>query len=71
MFRNILKFAGTALLATAAASVSAQSIYNAANHDYRVVTVADDLVQPWSMAWLPDGDMLITEKPGRLRIVRD
>ncbi len=72
MFRNVLKLAGTALLATAAINVSAQSdIYHAANHDYRVVTVADDLVQPWSMAWLPGGDMLITEKPGRLRIVRN
>jgi len=72
MFRNLLKLAGTALLVTATASASAQSdVYNATNHDYRVVTVADDLVQPWSMAWLPGGDMLITEKPGRLRIVRD
>lgn len=72
MFRNMLRLAGTALLVTAAAHVSAQSdVYNAANHDYRVVTVADDLVQPWSMAWLPGGDMLVTEKPGRLRIVRD
>jgi glucose/arabinose dehydrogenase len=71
MFRNLLKLAGTALLATAAASVSAQDVYKSSNHDYRVVTVAEDLVQPWSMAWLPGGDMLITEKPGRLRIVRD
>lgn len=72
MFRNLLKLAGTALLATAAAGVNAQSdIYHAANHDYRIVTVAEDLVQPWSMAWLPGGDMLITEKPGRLRVVRD
>lgn len=72
MFRTLLKLAGTALLATAAVSVNAQSdVYHAANHDYRVVTVAEDLVQPWSMAWLPGGDMLITEKPGRLRVVRD
>mgnify|MGYP006074534241 FL=1 len=72
MFRNLLKLAGITLLAIAATNVSAQSdIYHAANHDYKVVTVAEDLVQPWSMAWLPGGDMLITEKPGRLRIVRD
>lgn len=34
-------------------------------------TVLKGLEHPWSMAWLPDGAMLITERPGRLRIVRD
>jgi glucose/arabinose dehydrogenase len=29
------------------------------------------LIQPWSIAFLPGGDMLITERPGRLRIVRN
>jgi glucose/arabinose dehydrogenase len=33
------------------------------------VTVAQGLVEPWSLAFLPDGRMLVTEKPGRLRIV--
>jgi glucose/arabinose dehydrogenase len=42
-----------------------------AYHDYRVVTVADGLVHPWSIAFLPEGDMLVTERPGRLRIVRN
>lgn len=41
-----------------------------AEHDYRVVVVADGLVNPWSMAFLPGGDMLVTERPGRLRIIR-
>jgi len=34
-----------------------------------VRTVADDLVHPWGLAVLPDGDLLVTERPGRLRIV--
>ena len=46
-------------------------IVQTAFHDYRVVTVADGFVVPWSIAFLPDGDMLVTERPGRLRIVRD
>jgi len=33
------------------------------------VTVAQGLVNPWSLAFLPDGRLLVTEKPGRLRIV--
>jgi glucose/arabinose dehydrogenase len=37
----------------------------------RVVKVVDGLVNPWSMLWLPDGNMLVTERPGRLRIVRN
>jgi glucose/arabinose dehydrogenase len=40
-------------------------------HDFRIVTVAEGLVNPWSMTFLPNGDMLVTERPGRLRIIRD
>jgi aldose sugar dehydrogenase len=34
-----------------------------------VQTVASGLVYPWSLAFLPDGRMLVTERPGRIRIV--
>jgi aldose sugar dehydrogenase len=34
-----------------------------------VQTVASRLVHPWSLAFLPDGRMLVTERPGRMRIV--
>jgi len=37
----------------------------------RAVVVARGLSHPWSMAFLPDGAILITERQGRLRIVRD
>ena len=45
-------------------------VLRSAFYDYRVVTVADRLEHPWSIAFLPGGDMLVTERPGRLRIVR-
>jgi aldose sugar dehydrogenase len=37
---------------------------------YRVVPVVKGLEQPWGIGFLPNGDMLVTEKPGRLRVVR-
>ena len=48
-----------------------EDVMRSVHHDYRVVTVADGLVNPWSMAFLPGGDLLVTERPGRLRIIRD
>lgn len=35
----------------------------------RPVTVAEGLELPWALAFLPDGRMLVTERPGRMRIV--
>jgi glucose/arabinose dehydrogenase len=37
----------------------------------RVVPYVNGLILPWSLAFLPNGDMLVTEKAGRLRIVRN
>lgn len=36
---------------------------------FRVEVLTDELEHPWGMAFLPDGRMLVTERPGRLRIV--
>ncbi|MGD9903007.1 MAG: PQQ-dependent sugar dehydrogenase [Vicinamibacterales bacterium] len=57
-------------LMLAVVPAGAQTTHRSAEHDYRVVTVVDGLVQPWAIAWLPGGDALVTERPGRLRIVR-
>ena len=52
-------------------TLAAQSTtFQAERGPYRVTTVVPSLQDPWSMAWLPNGDMLVTERPGRLRVVR-
>lgn len=48
--------------------VQAQS---AAQSAVRVETIADGLEHPWSVAFLPDGRMLVTERPGRLRLIEN
>ena len=44
---------------------------SAEQHKIRVVVVTKGLAHPWSLAFLPDGSMLVTERPGRLRVVRN
>jgi glucose/arabinose dehydrogenase len=43
----------------------------AEQHKIQVVVVTKGLVHPWSIAFLPGGDTLVTERPGRLRLIHD
>ena len=70
MRRTRISIAALGIAALVSVVVSGQTNSKSAFHDYRVVTVVDGLIQPWSIAFLPGGDTLITERPGRLRIVR-
>ena len=45
-------------------------VFNEAGQQFRVVPI-HGLEQPWALAFLPSGDILVTERRGRLRIVRD
>ena len=42
-----------------------------ARHRIRVTSIATQLEHPWSLAFLPNGDILVSERPGRLRIIRN
>ena len=61
------------LLGFASGPLSAQEgpVHQTALHDFRVTTVAEGLVNPSAIAFTPEGDLLVTERPGRLRIIRD
>jgi glucose/arabinose dehydrogenase len=43
----------------------------AEEHKIRVVVVTKGLSHPWSLAFLPDGAVLVTERAGRMRMIRD
>ena len=47
----------------------AQQTFNSSAGPLKVDTVARGLVHPWALAFLPDGRMLVTERPGRMRVV--
>ncbi len=57
------------LLPNAACTQTGPRAYDSQRHRFQVVTLTDGLEHPWGLAFLPDGRMLVTERPGRLRIV--
>ncbi|MEX2527062.1 MAG: PQQ-dependent sugar dehydrogenase [Gemmatimonadota bacterium] len=79
--RRLLALAPLGAIALAAAAwtpalaqfspIDPNMIHTSEHHAYRVVPVAEGFERPWSIAFLPGGDMLVTELSGRLRIVRD
>lgn len=58
-----------ALLAGAAAAASPSAARGQPVHRLRPRPVASGLENPWSIAFLPDGRLLVSERPGRLRLV--
>ncbi len=82
LFRVVAAFAMVAVFAAPASAQQRRGIpvpplpdepvdYVTAAAHIRVSIVTRGLENPWSMAFLPDGSMLITERPGRLRLLRD
>lgn len=54
-----------------ATALAEESVRTSKQHSFRIVPVTGGLVNPWGLAFLPNGDMLVTERPGRLRMIRD
>ncbi len=67
--RFALQIIASSLILAASSKVSAQHS-PVATDNYRTEVVASGLNQPWAAAHLPNGDILITERGGALRVVR-
>ncbi len=66
---RLLAFAGAVSILAATTAVAAPQSFRSAAGNLSVEAFASGLVHPWALAFLPDGRMLVTERPGRLRIV--
>lgn len=73
--KNIIAAVVTTLLAggTALAAPKEFTTFPApkSRHDVKVTVVADGLDTPWAMAFVPDGRILVTERTGHLRVIKD
>ncbi len=62
-------FAAMVLMIVLGAAQAAEPVTSSEEHAFRVVIVTRGLEYPWGLAFLPDGRRLVTERPGRLRLV--
>ncbi len=63
--------AAYALLVTTSALAEPMQTFKTQKMDVKVETVATGLDHPWAVEALPDGAYIVTERPGRLRLIRD
>jgi glucose/arabinose dehydrogenase len=64
-----LTIAAASLWLVQGASAAQTKTFQSEKHAFRIATVVAGLSHPWSLAFLPDGRLLITERSGQLRLV--
>ncbi len=64
-------FAGLTLILLASPMACAKQTFYSDKAEFQLKTVAEGLEHPWSLAFLPDGSKLVTERAGRLRLIEN
>lgn len=67
--QSMSRLLAAVLLTVSFTTAHAQQRFDSEAYALELTQVADGLENPWSLAFLPDGRMLVTERPGRLRII--
>ncbi len=67
--RDVARAGALGVLLAISATAAADGVVKSELHDVKVTVVTAGLEHPWSLAFLPDGRMLVTERRGRLRLV--
>ena len=67
VFSRLVHFVTIACVLCATVSASDSQVLVSEKTNFRVTELASDLEHPWGLAFLPNGTILITERPGRLR----
>ncbi|KQV64483.1 PQQ-dependent sugar dehydrogenase [Rhizobium sp. Root1220] len=70
-FRNIQFGSLLAIAAAATSQAFAADVIPTKRVEVQVETIADGLEHPWAVEVLPDGSYLVTERPGRMRVIRN
>jgi glucose/arabinose dehydrogenase len=69
--RNVICTTVLLVATTTAVPLATATTHESDQARFEVTTVASGLEHPWAIAFLPDGSQLVTERAGRLRIIRN